>query len=503
MFSLKLLRQRQPLRIIRRLYSDDVKPPRRPAEHPASRTFRILGNDAKTVLSYFSTKKPQYRNYDSANKELDMFPVHGDVVIIGGGIMGSSIAYFLKERAGNGLNVIVIEKDPTYKYASTVLSCGGLRQQFSVPENIQMSQYAAAFFKDIKMHLGDEIDLQFTPHGYLLLATEKTVDQLEANFNLQQEYKVKNELMSPKELKSRYPWLNTDGIVLGCRGLESEGWFDPWMLLGGFKKRAQEIGVQYVTGEVTGFEFELMRDVFESGVHPTCFEKLKSVVVKTEVGVEREIQFSQVVLAAGAASGDVGRMARIGTGKQILSVPIPIEPRKRYVYCFNCQGDNAPAINTPMTFDPSGTYFRREGLGNNFIAGRSPSPDNEPDVKNLDVDYNFFDTDVWPNLAERVPAFEALKITSAWAGYYEFNTFDENGIIGQHPYHSNMYIAAGFSGHGIQQAPAVGRCLTELILDGEFVTIDLNRLSFDRILLDKPVFETNVYDRPQLYANVN
>lgn len=121
--------------------------------------------------------------------------------------------------------------------------------------------------------------------------------------------------------------LNLIFTIIGCRGLESEGWFDPWMLLGGFKKRAQEIGVQYINGEVTGFEFEVQRDVFESGVNPAVFEKLKKVVVKTEVGVERTIEFSQVVLAAGAASGDVGRMARIGTGKHVLSVPLPIEPR--------------------------------------------------------------------------------------------------------------------------------------------------------------------------------
>lgn len=166
--------------------------------------------------------------------------------------------------------------------------------------------------------------------------------------------------------------------------------------------------------------------------------------------------------------------------------------RKRYVYVFQCQGQNEPGLNTPLTIDPTNTYFRRDGLGGNFICGRSPSPEKEPCVDNLDVDYDYFDTDIWPVLAKRVPAFECIKVSNAWSGFYEYNTFDENGIVGSHPYYHNLYIATGFSGHGIQQAPAVGRAISELIMDGRFRTIDLTRLSFDRIIVDQPMFEVNI-----------
>lgn len=142
-------------------------------------------------------------------------------------------------------------------------------------------------------------------------------------------------------------------------------------------------------------------------------------------------------------------MAKIGTGPGILTVPLPVEPRKRYVYVFSCENDLGPGLNTPLTIDPTNVYFRREGLSGLYVGGRSPEcVEKEPSTDNLDVDYNYFETDVWPHLAHRVPSFEAIKVKNAWAGYYDFNTFDENGIIGAHPYYNNLYIATGFSGHG-------------------------------------------------------
>lgn len=143
-------------------------------------------------------------------------------------------------------------------------------------------------------------------------------------------------------------------------------------------------------------------------------------------------------------------MAKIGTGRGVFSVPLPIEPRKRYVYVYKCnEPENSAPLNTPLVIDPSGVYFRREGLSGCYLGGRSPETiDKEPSIDNLDVDYDYFDTDVWPLLAHRVPKFNDIKVQSAWAGYYEYNKFDENGIIGTHPGYHNLYIAAGFSGHG-------------------------------------------------------
>lgn len=198
-------------------------------------------------------------------------------------------------------------------------------------------------------------------------------------------------------------------------------------------------------------------------------------------------------MAAGARSGQIARQANIGNGSGTLSTPLPVEPRKRFVYVFTTQGENAPGPGTPLTVDLDGTYFRRDGMGSNFITGRSPNQHTEPAVNNLDVDHEFFETDIWPTLAKRCNAFESIKVCGSWAGYYEYNTFDENGIVGPHTFYKNLLIATGFSGHGIQQSPAVGRAISELILDGRFKSIDLSRLGFDRIASNRRMCESNIY----------
>jgi len=213
--------------------------------------------------------------------------------------------------------------------------------------------------------------------------------------------------------------------------------------------------------------------------------------LKLPSGEINSMKFAYCIIAAGGDSGHVANLAKIGSGSGMLSIPLPVEKRKRYVYCFDCQGDG-PGINTPLTIDYTGTYFRREGFGGTYVGGLSPNPNEEPPVDNLDVDYKYFDERVWPNLANRVPAFNSIKVRNAWGGYYDYNCFDENGIIGPHPYYHNLYLATGFSGHGIQQAPAVGRAVAELILDGDFQTIDLTRFGFDRLIVDKPMFEAGI-----------
>jgi len=250
----------------------------------------------------------------------------------------------------------------------------------------------------------------------------------------------------------------------------------------GYKKKARALGANFANGSVVGFEWN------ESGA-------LSGAVVDAGDGVHRTVKFDTCVLAAGAYSGQVARLAGIGDPNakgSSLTVALPVEPRKRYVYVFSTQGRNCPGVATPLTVDPDGTYFRRDGLCGNFLCGRSPSEDEEPECETLDVDHGYFESNVWPTLASRVPAFESVKIQSSWAGYYDHNTFDANGIIGRHPHYSNLFIAAGFSGHGIQQTPAVGRAISELILDGKFSTLDLSRLGFERLVNKEPMFEVNI-----------
>lgn len=423
-------------------------------------------------------------------------PERADIVIVGGGVVGWSIAYWLKqkERVRGGVKVIVVERDPTYSQASTVLSAGGIRQQFSLPENIHLSLASAHFMRNINDHLSvlneDPVDLQFNHSGYLFLASEEVAHIMEDNHRTQRNAGAKVSLLSPPQLKDKFPWINTDGVVLASYGLENEGWLDPWTLLNAFRRKAISLGVIPCSGEVTGFKYTSnLLDTLEGD--QVTLRRIRSVKVQMPNSLEYQpVECAIVVNAAGAFSGKLAHMLGIGPGSIDSEIPVPVEPRKRYIYVVHCP--DGPGLDTPFLIDYSGVYFRREGLGGNYIAGTSPTEDEEPDTSDLEVDHQFFEDKVWPSLAKRVPAFESLKVTSAWAGFYDYNTFDQNGIIGMHPLINNMYFATGFSGHGLQHSPAVGRAVAELILDGNFTTIDLSGLSFKRILTQEPMLERNI-----------
>ncbi|XP_029030297.1 FAD-dependent oxidoreductase domain-containing protein 1 [Betta splendens] len=425
-------------------------------------------------------------------------PERADIVIVGGGVIGWSIAYWLKEkeRVPKGVKVIVVEKDPTYSKASTVLSVGGIRQQFSLPENIQLSLASAQFMRNINVHLGvlneDPVDLQFNHSGYLFLASEDVAHIMEENYKTQSSLGAKVSLLSPAQLKEKFPWVNTDDVALASYGLENEGWFDPWTLLNAFKRKAISMGVIQCFGEVTDFKYTVNVLKSPDGEFLGC-RRIKSVKVQMPNSLEYQpVQCAIVVNAAGAFSAKLTEMLGIGSGPKgsISDIPLPVEPRKRFVYVVHCP--DGPGLDSPMLIDYSGIYFRREGLGGNYIAGASPVEAEEPDTSNLEVDHQFFEDKVWPSLAHRVPAFENLKVTGAWAGYYDYNTLDQNGIIGVHPLITNMYFATGFSGHGLQHSPAVGRAVAELILDGNFTTLDLQEFGFTRILDKEPMLERNI-----------
>jgi FAD-dependent oxidoreductase domain-containing protein 1 len=319
-----------------------------------------------------------------------------DVVVIGGGAMGASVAYWLKDKtvgSKKDLRVVVIEKDPTYSCCSTSLSVGGIRQQFSVPENIQMSLFGASFIKNIKSKFGPEADISFMPNGYLILASENGAQQLSNNFKLQQQLGATNRLFTKQQLKKRFAWLNVDDIELGCCGGENEGWFDPWGLLSLLRSGASSKGAEFIQGEAVDFVFGANGE-------------LRGVVVKLPNNEQKTISFEHCVITAGAESGKIAKLARIGSDD--LSTPLPVEKRKRYVYRFDSQGDNPPEINSPLMIDYTGVYFRRDG--GSYIGGLSPKPEEEPETNNLDVDFDFFDNRVWPLLAHRIPAFQSVKV---------------------------------------------------------------------------------------------
>jgi FAD-dependent oxidoreductase domain-containing protein 1 len=386
-----------------------------------------------------------------------------DVVIVGGGVIGSAIAYFLAAQPAFDGRIVVVEKDSTYERASTPRSAGSIRQQFSIEENILISKFCIEFLNSIHecLRVDEESpDVGFVEAGYLFLADPGGAAILRENHALQRQCNAAIDLLSPPELKDRFPWLEVDDLTAGAHGVEGEGWLDPYSLLQAFRRKARSLGVTYVDDEVVGLERDGSR----------------VVLVRLRDGGDMSCDI--LVNAAGAVAADLAGM---------VGVNLPVRPRKRTVFVIRCE---AELPRCPMVIDPTGLFFRPEGDA--YICGIAPSPENDPDCLDVDVDYDQFEETVWPLLAARVPAFETLKMERAWAGHYAYNTFDQNAVIGPHPEIENILFANGFSGHGLQQSPAVGRAISELIAFGEYRTLDLSRLAFDRILDGEPLLERNI-----------
>jgi FAD-dependent oxidoreductase domain-containing protein 1 len=385
-----------------------------------------------------------------------------DVAIVGGGVVGSAVAYYLKKHGYRG-SVAIIEKDTTYANSCTARSAGGIRQQFSTPENIALSRFGLKLIRDLKAEFGANADVSFREQGYLILASPEGLPVLKANHMVQIAEGADNIILDPADLAVRFPWIVADGLGGGCFGLTGEGWLDPYSLMTLFRKAAVAMGAEAVPGEVTG----VLRDARE----------VSAVILADGT----QIATGAVVNAAGAGAGALAALAEIA---------LPVGPRKRYVYVLDCPSATDALNRAPLTVDPSGIYFRPEGK--HFICGLSPEEQEEPTVFDWDVDYSWFEERIWSGLAARVPAFEAVKVINAWVGHYDYNSFDQNAVIGRHPELANYYFANGFSGHGLQQAPAAGNAIAELIAFGGYRAIELARLGYERVAAQTPLYEQNV-----------
>jgi glycine/D-amino acid oxidase-like deaminating enzyme len=386
--------------------------------------------------------------------------IQADVAIVGGGIMGSSLAYWLS-RFEPGASVVVIERDMTYATASSALSAASIRQQFTTAVNIRISQASI----DLLRHAGDLLavdgskpDIGLREEGYLYLASYSELEALRTAHAIQTEQGAQVALLNPAQLEARFPWLDTTDIAAGSLGLSGEGWFDGYSLLTAFARKARSQHVQYIRGEVT--ELKVRGDRVET------------------VGLAdgSRIHCGHVVNAAGPWARAIAMLA---------GLELPVFAHRRTVFVVGCRARMEPF---PLLIDPSGFWIRPEGGG--FIAGISP--DSESDAAPLEPDHAGFESTLWPALAARVPAFEAAKLEGAWAGYYEMNVFDHNGIVGCHPQVGNFVFMNGFSGHGMQQGPVIGRGVAELILCGCYKSVDLSELGFERIALRQPLLELNV-----------
>lgn len=386
-------------------------------------------------------------------------PAGYDVVIVGGGVIGCAVACFLLADAAFDGRVAVIERDSTYRHASSALSASSIRQQFSTPENIRMSRFGFAFLRQLGQE-PDAVDVGLTERGYLYLATPENETTLREVHAVQVAEGADIALLSREDLVARFPWLDLDGVALGSLGRSGEGWFDGFGLLQALRDRARRLGADVIRDEVVGLSLSGGR------------------VARVVLASGRALPAGTLVNAGGPWARHVAAMA---------GVHLPVEARRRCVFVFNAQ---EPIPDCPLVVDTSGAWFRPEG--SSFLCGVSPPADEDTDGLALDVDWRQFEEVLWPALAARVPAFDAIKPVRAWAGYYEYNTVDQNAIIGAHPDLPNLLFANGFSGHGIQHAPAVGRAIAELIVHHAYTTLDLSVFGYERLLEGRRVVERNV-----------
>ena len=384
-----------------------------------------------------------------------------DIVIIGGAIVGSSVAWGLREEGFAG-SIALIERDPQFATSATTLSCASIRQQFSIPENIRLSQFTLGLFRRLKDEFGADADISFRENGYLILAGPDGMPILRRNHAVQMAEGADIVVEDAATLEARFPWMSAEGIIAGAFGRTGEGWFDAHEYLQLFRRALRTRDVTFIKASVTGIS------------------RTGNAVTKVTLDDGSEISAGIVVNAAGPNAGKVAAMA---------GIVLPVEPRKRSVFVFEARDRFA---DMPLIVDPSGIYVRPEGSV--YITGGAESYDTDAaaDPADFEPDWTLFEETIWPILATRIPAFEAIKPTRAWAGHYDYNTLDQNAVIGRHPQVSNFIFANGFSGHGLQQAPAVGRAVAELVMHGGYRTIDCSVFGYERIAAGRPYRELNV-----------
>ncbi|WP_333714039.1 NAD(P)/FAD-dependent oxidoreductase [Yoonia sp.] len=390
-----------------------------------------------------------------------------DVVIVGGAIYGSAVAWFLASNPDFQGRILVVERDPTYEFASTSHTNSCIRQQFSEPINVQISQFGAAYVKSFRAHMGNDPDvpaLRLHSFGYLYLAdTEGFAAVLRENQRIQAALGAGTKHMTADEIAAAYPFYNLDDIIAGNHNLIDEGYFDGNSLFDWWKRKARQRGVDFLTNEV--------------------------IAMNRNAG---GTQVDSVILASGevVACGTVVNCSgpRAVLTARMAGIELPVEPRKRFTFVF--EAAEPLDRDLPLTIDPSGVHMRTDGKY--YMAGCPPDDDGPVDYTDFTEDHTIWEDKVWPILATRVPQFEAIKLRQSWVGHYAYNTLDQNAILGPHPQMQNFIFCNGFSGHGLQQSPAIGRGLAELITYGDYRSLDLSPLGYARVAENRPLIEKAV-----------
>jgi len=387
-----------------------------------------------------------------------------DVVIIGGAMMGSAAAWFLSHHPEFDGRILVIERDPTYSFCSTSHTHSCVRQQYANALNIKIAQFAVEMVRNFKQHMKDTAapDIALDSFGYMYLAqSDGFAKQLQRQQQLQASLGAGTQIMTTEEIARHYPFYNLEDIILGSHNRRDEGYFDGAGIFDWWRRAASKRGVVYRHDQVVALDHARGR---VTAVHLASGDQVVPGVV---------------INAAGPRASEVAAMA---------GFDLPVEPRRRFSFVFSAQTPMTQSL--PLTIDPTGVHFLRHGAY--FLAGCAPDHDVAVAPDNFEMDLHIWQDKVWPALAHRVPAFEAIKVEREWVGHYAYNVLDANAVIGPHPDMPNFYFMNGFSGHGLQQSPAMGRGIAEHIVSGTYQTLDLSAFGFDRILTQTPLPETAI-----------
>jgi len=383
-----------------------------------------------------------------------------DVIIIGGGIMGSATAYYLM-KADPTLNLAVVERDAAYTQASTTLSMSNVRIQFSLRENVQISLYTQQVLKRFEEDMAVEDQkprIYYRQEGNLFLVDAAEETAARGAFEMQKDLGCQVKWWSPQTIREHYPLYEPEGFTGGTFS-PHDGYIDAYAVLMGYRAKARSLGAIYVQDEVV------------------TIKKNQKHVAGAELAEFGRLNSAFVINCAGAWAADVAKTAE---------VKLPVLPVKRQVFALDTAVK--PTGPLPLTILPSGLYFRSE-TGGLILLGKS-LPEDPVGFEFTWDDKRFLEL-LWPELAEFVPAFDRLKLVRGWAGLYAVNTLDGNAILGQWPELNGLYLANGFSGHGLQQGPAVGRYLSELILEKP-LSLDLSIFSPQRILENRALSENGL-----------
>ena len=388
-----------------------------------------------------------------------------DVIVIGGAMMGAAVAWFLADHPGFDGRVLVIERDTSFADCSTAHTNSCMRQQFTQAVNVKVSRFGAEYVRNFRRHMGDDPEvpeLHFHSFGYMYLAASaEGVRVLKAAQAMQAALGAGTRLLEPEALHRAFPFYDLSGILLGSHNPVDEGYFDGGTMFDTWRRKARAAGVETVRAEVTG----LIRDG----------ARLTHVVLADGT----RVACGQAVNATGPRAARTAAMA---------GLHLPVEPRKRYTFVF--EAARPLDRDLPLTVDPLGVHVRSDGAL--YMAGCPPLSDGPVAPDDFVADHDLWETRVWPAIAARIPQFDALRLRRSWVGHYAYNTLDQNAILGPHPELPNFLLINGFSGHGLQQAPAMGRGLAEWIVDGRYVTLDLTPFAYDRIPAGRPLLEKAV-----------